>query len=80
LLQLPDAEDVRGLVIGRFQNGSGMTRRLLEEILSRQAPLRNRPVLGNVDFGHTYPLATLAIGGQVRLTAGTTNTLTITEH
>jgi hypothetical protein len=35
LLQLPGAIGVRGLVTGRFQEASGMTRSLLEQITDR---------------------------------------------
>ena len=80
LLQLPDAAGVRGLVVGRFQRASGMTRRLLEQIVARQSPLAGLPVLAGVDFGHTQPLATLPIGGQVALTVGDTSALVLTEH
>ncbi|MBJ7594074.1 MAG: LD-carboxypeptidase [Candidatus Dormibacteraeota bacterium] len=80
LLQLPDACGIRGLVIGRFQRESHMTRSLLEQIVARQPPLAGLPVLANADFGHTFPLATLPIGGTVALTVADTSTLTITQH
>ena len=70
LLQLPDAEGVRGMVVGRFQVASGMTRALLEEIVSRQPSLGGVPVLANADFGHTSPLVTLPIGRSAQLHVG----------
>ena len=73
LLQLPDAAGVRGLVVGRFQRASAMTRHLLEQIVARQPRLAGLPVLAGVDFGHTQPQATLPIGGQVALTVGDTS-------
>ena len=57
LLQLPDASGIQGLVIGRFQEASGATRSLLEQIIARQSRLAGLPVLGNADFGHTNPRA-----------------------
>jgi muramoyltetrapeptide carboxypeptidase len=83
LLQLPDANGVRGLLVGRFQQDSGMTRDLLEQIIARQDRLDRLagvPVLANVDFGHTSPLATLPIGGRAALTVGDTSTLTLIER
>jgi len=80
LLQLPDAASVRGLVIGRFQRASGMTRTLLEQIVARQPRVSGLPVLANADFGHTSPLATLPIGGQAAVSVGADSTLTITRH
>lgn len=67
LLQQPHAEEIRGLVIGRFQRTSGITRPLLAQIVARQSHLAGIPVLANVDFGHTSPLVTLPIGGRVEL-------------
>lgn len=80
LLHVPDAAGVRGLVIGRFQRASGMTRLLLDEIIARQPVLAERPVLANADFGHTSPLATFPIGGRAHVRVGTSSSLTITRH
>jgi muramoyltetrapeptide carboxypeptidase LdcA involved in peptidoglycan recycling len=80
LLQQPDAAAIRGLLIGRFQRVSEVTRSLLEQIAARQPVLAGLPVLGNVDFGHTNPLATLPIGGRVELIASDTPRLRILDH
>ncbi|WP_312099779.1 S66 family peptidase [Corynebacterium dentalis] len=66
LLQQPDAKEIKGLVIGRFQTSSGVTRKHLQEITGQPA-LVGLPVLANVDFGHTQPQMTLPIGGQAEL-------------
>jgi muramoyltetrapeptide carboxypeptidase LdcA involved in peptidoglycan recycling len=79
LLQLPDAGGVQGLVIGRFQEASGVTRSLLEQLIARQDRLAGLPVLGNVDFGHTNPLATFPIGGRAALEVGATSSLRISD-
>ena len=80
LLQLPDAAGIQGLVIGRFQRASCMTRALLTQIIARQQRLAALPVLANVDFGHTNPMATLPIGGREALAVGKTTTLTVSDH
>jgi muramoyltetrapeptide carboxypeptidase len=81
LLQLPDAATVRGLIVGRFQRVSNMTRPLLEQIIVRQPTLAGLPVLANVDTGHTSPMATLPIGGQVAMSAEPGDLhLTLTRH
>lgn len=69
LLQQPGFADVRGLVIGRFQRDSGMTRSLLEEIVATKPELSLLPVVANVDFGHTNPMITFPIGGEATVTA-----------
>jgi muramoyltetrapeptide carboxypeptidase len=80
LLQQPDATGIQGLIIGRFQRASGITRSLLERIVERQPVLATVPILANTDFGHTSPLATLPIGGQACLHVAGSPSLTITEH
>lgn len=81
LLQLPDAPGVTGLVIGRFQRASKITPALLDEIISRQPALIGKPVLAGVDFGHTSPLITFPIGGQVSIRVGTPySTVTLADR
>jgi muramoyltetrapeptide carboxypeptidase len=79
LLQLPDASGVQGLVIGRFQEASRVTRSLLEQIIARQDRLVGLPVLANVDFGHTDPRITFPIGGHAALAVGASNALHIAD-
>src|ERR1035437_753973 len=80
LLQLPDATDVQGLVIGRFQRASGMSRALLEQIVQSQTVLAGVPVLANADFGHTFPVMTFPIGGRASISVGETSTVPVDEH
>lgn len=81
LLHLPDASEISGLVIGRFQGASGMTRAAMEHIIATKAELRNIPVIANVDFGHTYPMCTFPIGGTGEVTAADDAAkIRITEH
>jgi muramoyltetrapeptide carboxypeptidase len=80
LLQVTDATGVRGVVIGRFQRASGITREDLEQIIATQPALAGVPVLANADFGHTSPLVTFPIGGRASLVVGDESSFTITEH
>lgn len=81
LLQLPDADGVTGLVVGRFQRASAVTREALDEIVARQPALRGKPVLAGVDFGHTSPLLTFPVGGTAEVAVGPVEaSLTITRH
>lgn len=81
LLQLPDADGVTGLVVGRFQASSGVTREALDEIVARQPALRGKPVVAGVDFGHTSPLLTFPVGGTAELAVADDGaSLTITRH
>lgn len=69
LLQQPGADRIRGLVIGRFQKASKMTRRHIEEIVRTKSALRTVPVVAGLDFGHTAPQGTIPIGGVAELRA-----------
>lgn len=80
LMQQPGADAVQGLVIGRFQQASEMGREDLVAVLDTIPNLQGKPLLANVDFGHTNPLMTFPIGGAVRFTAGPTSSLTLASH
>jgi muramoyltetrapeptide carboxypeptidase LdcA involved in peptidoglycan recycling len=81
IIQQPGFDRVRALVIGRFQRASGMTRPLLEQIVTTKPELSRLPVVANVDFGHTTPFMTFPIGGTVQIVADPSDArLTITQH
>jgi muramoyltetrapeptide carboxypeptidase len=81
LLQQPGFAGVRGLVIGRFQKATGMTRDLLAQIVASKPELAGLPVIANVDFGHTTPTITFPVGGTVGVRAdGAAPRLIITCH
>lgn len=67
LLQLPDASGIRGVVIGRFQNNSGMTPYALQQIIETKKELNGIPVIANANFGHVHPFATIPIGESVKM-------------
>ena len=69
LIHLPDFAGVKGLVIGRFQIASEMTKQLLFEIIRSKKQLSRIPVMANVDFGHTDPKITIPIGGTAKIVA-----------
>lgn len=58
----------------------GPGHRALEQIVARQPLLARLPVLGNADFGHTNPLATLPIGGRVEIIASDAPYIDVLEH
>lgn len=70
LIYQDDFKNVNGLVIGRFQKGSKVTREGLEFILNTKPELKNMPILANVDFGHSAPLLTIPLGGDATLKDG----------
>jgi muramoyltetrapeptide carboxypeptidase len=80
LLHLPLGTQVKGVLIGRFEKASEMTDEKLTLSLRSKAELRNLPIIANVDFGHTTPLATFPIGGRCRIKAGSQAHIEILEH
>jgi muramoyltetrapeptide carboxypeptidase LdcA involved in peptidoglycan recycling len=69
----------RGVLIGRFQRRTGMTRDLLEQIVSTKRELAGLPVIANVDFGHTAPMCTLPIGGIMDIDTASA-TIRVRQH
>jgi muramoyltetrapeptide carboxypeptidase LdcA involved in peptidoglycan recycling len=67
LIQLPDFSGVKGIIIGRFQKDSKMTKEKLHKIIKEKPELDSIPIVANVNFGHTLPLATLPIGGEIEI-------------
>lgn len=81
LIQQSNFEAVKGVVIGRFQNASNMTKEKLIQIIKTKKELDNLPVIAGVDFGHTDPKITFPIGGQVSIaTNGETVEIEMVRH
>lgn len=69
LISQKDFKNVKGLVIGRFQKGSEISRQRLEFLLDKRE-LKNMPIIANIDMGHTTPIATIPLGGKARIENG----------
>lgn len=67
LAQQPGADKVQGLMFGRMQDRSWVSMDSLRDYLNMLPAFRNKPAVGNMDFGHTFPIITLPIGGTVQL-------------
>jgi muramoyltetrapeptide carboxypeptidase LdcA involved in peptidoglycan recycling len=64
------ASKLAALIIGRFQRASAVDRPILHQIIDRRPVLIGVPVLANIYVGHTSPLATLPIGGDIEVECG----------
>lgn len=81
LIHQKDFHFVKGILIGRFQKETKMTRALLEKIIQSKKALSTLPVIANIDFGHTTPIATLPVGGSIEMIAENEKaTIRIIEH
>lgn len=69
LIYQSDFIGVRGILIGRFQKETKMSRKLLEKIISTKSELKNIPIIANVDIGHTTPITTMPVGGSLEIMA-----------
>lgn len=69
LLHLPEANQIKGILIGRFQRDSNMTEAALAQIIQSKQELNGIPVIANVNFGHVQPIATVPIGANVTIKA-----------
>lgn len=67
LLHQPGIDQVRGVVIGRFQRDSHMDSDKLTYLIQSKPELKGKPVVANVPFGHTSPKITFPIGGRCLL-------------
>ena len=69
LIHQPGFDEVRGLVIGRFQKESEIPSEKLIRMITTKRELDGMPVIANADFGHTTPQFTFPIGGKGKIMA-----------
>ena len=79
LLQCEGAQEVAGIVFGRFEESCGMTADVMRRII-RDAVPTDIPVVFGADFGHVFPMVTFPIGGRVRVEAGDHAEITLLAH
>lgn len=70
LINQEDFVNVKGLVIGRFQQKSNITPEALDFILNNKKELANMPIIADIDMGHTTPIATIPLGGTAKIENG----------
>ena len=79
LIQQENFSYVKGIVIGRFQHKTEMTREMLEKMLYEKIELKDMPIIANVDFWHTMPFITYPIWGKASMNTEKRE-ITIREH
>lgn len=70
MAQRADFNQVKAILIGRFQKESKVTRADLEYIVKSIPQLRGLPIIANMDFGHTTPIATIPLGSKCTIADG----------
>ena len=64
---------VKGIVIGREEKNSAMSKERWIKLIKGKKELNNIPVIAGADFGHTTPIFTFPIGGNAILKAKDNN-------
>jgi len=73
LILQKDFLTIKGIVFGRFQKESKIDCDSLQRIITSKKELNGIPIIAEADFGHTLPLLTFPIGGEVRVEAANGN-------
>lgn len=74
-------ESLAGILIGRPTKAAPISTEELADIVLPRLISRHVPVIANIDVGHTTPIATLPIGGTVRVRASAGRTrIEVIEH
>ena len=69
LMQQPYFNQVRAILIGRFQGKSQVTEDVVGDIILSKNISPNIPVIAGLDFGHTDPKFTYPVGGYCHIVA-----------
>lgn len=81
LMQQPDFEYVKGIIIGRMQKGADCTIEDIQEMIVSKPELAHIPIIANASFGHTTPIFTFPIGGRAKIISNKEKTsITILTH
>ena len=82
VLNHPDHTEIKGVVIGRFQKETEMSRERLHTMIRSMKELEGLPVVANVDISHTAPIFSIPFGGRLRIRAGKDDNvrMVVTEH
>ncbi len=70
MAQRADFAQVKGILIGRFQKDSEVSRADLEYIVCSIPQIKDLPIIANMEFGHTTPIATLPLGAKCTIDNG----------
>lgn len=67
LLHCYKNKKLKGIIIGRAQVSNKMTVEKWTSIIKTKKELNNIPIIINADFGHTTPIFTFPIGGNIKI-------------
>jgi len=80
VIECNDFYKVKGILIGRFEVESKISKVQIEKIIKSKKELDAIPVIANIDFGHTTPIVTLPIGGKAVINTSSKSIIEVQEH
>ncbi len=81
IIQQPYFNQIKGILIGRFQKQTKFKKEILQSIINSKKELQNIPIIANLDFGHTDPKFTFPIGGRaILISQKNKSSFTIIDH
>ena len=69
LMHMPEFKTVKGIVLGRSQKATEMTKEKWIKMIKNKKELAHIPVIAGADFGHSTPIFTFPVGGRAILSA-----------
>lgn len=69
LMHMPEFKTVKGIVLGRSQKATAMTKEKWIKMIKNKKELAGIPVIAGADFGHSTPIFTFPVGGRAKISA-----------
>ena len=69
MMHMPEFKTVKGIVLGRSQKATEMTKEKWIKLIKNKKELADIPVIAGADFGHSTPIFTFPVGGSAKLVA-----------
>lgn len=69
LMHMPEFKTVKAIVLGRSQKATNVNKEKWIKLIKNKPELKNIPIIGGADFGHSTPIFTFPVGGYAKLEA-----------
>lgn len=77
VLNHPHGDTIKGIILGRFQKETELSRELISKMIKSKKELIGVPVIANVDISHTAPMVSVPFGGKIYMQAKPNDEVTI---
>jgi muramoyltetrapeptide carboxypeptidase LdcA involved in peptidoglycan recycling len=79
ILHQPSSPKIKGIIIGIPQKDCNLDVETISKILQNKHQIKDLPIIMNVNFGHTTPILTLPIGGEMKISINNNCKLFLTK-